>query len=295
MDLLSISRTVWRHKVATIPVILIMLVGAAYVVAVKKPEYTTASSFVLLPAPQFTQQQLASDPALKGANPNNPFVSYGDLSVVVDLLSEVMNSAAEGQALAQQGVTGTYTVAPLSTAYGNAPIIQISSTAYSAAAATRSATLIGMAFQTQLNTLQAAQGTSQQFRISTLELSHPNQPQEQLSSKLRDLVAVIALGVILLFVSVSTMNAREEAKRERLLTKSRTADPTGWQSVLADPSPEEHASEPDRSASKRTRKARFVRPSRKRDGRAAFEAERKHSIAPPRLQLQPEGQNAQDA
>ena len=37
MDLLSISRTVWRHKLATIPVLLIMLVGMAYVLGVKAP------------------------------------------------------------------------------------------------------------------------------------------------------------------------------------------------------------------------------------------------------------------
>ena len=39
MDLISIFRAVWRHKLATIPVILFTCLGAFYVVAVKAPVY----------------------------------------------------------------------------------------------------------------------------------------------------------------------------------------------------------------------------------------------------------------
>jgi hypothetical protein len=224
MDLLSISRAVWRHKLATVPVLLIMLVGMAYVLVGKKPVYEAKSSYILLPPPTAPPTTAPlRHPARKGASPNNPFTGYGNLSVVVDILSQTMTSPAEGQVLANQGVTGPYTVASLPSMFGNngaAPIIQVAAQGPSPLAARASATLVGREVQSQLANIQAAQGTSKQYWIGSLELTHPDRAQQQASSKLRNLIAVIAVGVILLFVVVSVMNAREERKRDRQAAKA---------------------------------------------------------------------------
>ena len=45
MDLLSIARKIWRYKLATLPVLLLILCGAIYVVALKEPVYEASSSF----------------------------------------------------------------------------------------------------------------------------------------------------------------------------------------------------------------------------------------------------------
>ena len=51
MNLLSIARKIWRYKLATLPVVLLTLFGAAYVVAVKEPVYEASSSYVLINPP----------------------------------------------------------------------------------------------------------------------------------------------------------------------------------------------------------------------------------------------------
>jgi hypothetical protein len=268
MDLLSISRTVWRHKLATIPVLLIMLVGIAYVLGVKAPLYQAQSSYILLPAATPpTAEKLATDPTLKGVNPNNPFTGYGDLSIVVDLLTEVMTGPAEGQVLANQGLTGPYTVAPLTTAYGNAPIIQITAQGPSPAAATNSATLVGKAFQSQLANIQASQRTSTRYWIGSLELSRPDRAQQQVSSKLRDVVGVIAFGVILLFVMVSTMNAREERKRQWLRAQEGVEEDAPLPRRFAEPELDGLPVESYSADPERVRAVHFVRATPAPDGR----------------------------
>jgi hypothetical protein len=279
VDLLSISRTVWRHKLATIPVLLIILVGVAYVLVVKAPIYQAQSSYILLPtASTPTPDQLAHDPALKGVKANNPFTGYGNLSTVVDLLTEVMAGPAERQALAKQGVIGTYTVAPLVTATGSTPILQITAQGPSPAAATNSTALVGKAFKRQLAIIQASQGTSKRFWIGSLELSRPGRAEQQSSSKLRDLIAVIAVGAILLFVVVSTMNAREERKRQRLSAQAGGEEAEAGPVRVAEPELNGHPVDSYAAESERARADEFLRAAPEPDGGwVEYEEERKQS------------------
>jgi hypothetical protein len=180
--------------------------------------------------------------------------------------------------LAKQGVTGSYTVAPLITAYGNEPIVQITAKGPSPAAAKRSATLVGKAFNSQLANIQASQGTSKRYRVRTLELSRPDRAQQQTSSKLRDLIAVIAVGVILLFVVVSTMNAREERKRQRLSAQAGVEEAEPVPVGVAEPELNGHPVEPYAAESDRPRAAEFLRPAPEPDGGwLEFEEEWKQS------------------
>lgn len=58
--LLQISRKIWRYRVVTLPVLALTLLGAFYVVAIKKPEYSATTSYVLInpPAPQRRMRSL---------------------------------------------------------------------------------------------------------------------------------------------------------------------------------------------------------------------------------------------
>ena len=231
-----------------------------YVLVVKAPVYKAQTSYILLPAPTAppTPDQLAHDPAFKGVKANNPFMSYGNLSTVVDLLTEVMTSPAERQVLAKQGVTGAYTVAPLTTDYGNQPIVQITAPGPSPAAATRSAALVGKAFNSRLANMQASQGTSKRYWIGSLVLSRPDRAEQQSSSKLRDLIAVIAVGVILLFVIVSTMNAREERKRQRPSAQAGVEEAEPGPVRVAEPELDGHPVDSYTAESERARAVQFA-------------------------------------
>ena len=73
MDLISIFRAVWRHKLVTIPVILLTCLAAFYVIAIKAPIYQASASFALVypPGPP-TAAQIVANPKLAKINPANP-------------------------------------------------------------------------------------------------------------------------------------------------------------------------------------------------------------------------------
>ena len=93
MDLLNISRKIWRHRLATLPVIALTLLGTIYIVALKAPEYKVSSSYVLInPPPPPTADEIARDPKLAQINPNNPYTRFSDQSVIVSLLSSSLSN-----------------------------------------------------------------------------------------------------------------------------------------------------------------------------------------------------------
>ena len=93
MDLLLISRKIWRYRIVTLPVIALTLLGAVYVIAIKAPEYKVSSSYILInpPLPP-TPDEIARNPALGRINPNNPYTRFSDQSVIVSLLSSSLSS-----------------------------------------------------------------------------------------------------------------------------------------------------------------------------------------------------------
>jgi hypothetical protein len=250
MDLVAIAQSVWRYKLVTIPVILLTFVGVVYMGVLKPATYQADASYILMapPAPP-TADQIAKDPALGRINSNNPYLRFGDLSVVVDLLTQSMATDATRQALVNQGADPRYTLAPSADFGAAAPIIQISGIGSSAYSAIRSAQLVSKATIKMLSDLQRAQGTNPAYMITTLTVSAPTTALLQVSSKLRSVIAVLALGAILLFVVVSTMSglaarraphrlrATDEAVEELLVALPHSIDPSVEEPPVALPHP----------------------------------------------------------
>jgi hypothetical protein len=202
VDLLSIVQALWRHKLLALPVILLTLLGAFYVVEVKAPEYQVSESLLLLspPGPP-SASEIAANPRLGKINANNPYVDLG-LPVAADAVVNVVTAPTAAQELVAQGADPRYTVA-LSTDFGAPPILQITGTASSAAGAIKTATLVSAAAQADLRMLQKNQGVANHYLINNTELVAPRQATRELSGTLRSLIAVLALGAILLFVVIS--------------------------------------------------------------------------------------------
>lgn len=71
--------------------------------------------------------------------------------------------------------------------------------------------------------MQASQGVNPLYRIKTQQIVAPNSPRQQLSSKLRPLVALLAIGAILLLLGISAAEALHTLRaewRQRDLPKS---------------------------------------------------------------------------
>jgi hypothetical protein len=213
MDLTAIAKTIWRHKLVTLPIIALMFILAVYQVKLKAPVYQADASYILINPPNPpTAEQIAANPALGKLNSNNQLVGYGNLNIIVDLLAERLDTNAERQLLVAKGADSRYTIAP-NTTYLSAPIMDIVGVGSTAAEAMNSAKLVGDNMVSTLNSIQTQQGTSPKYWITAQQLAVPNRAQTQLSSRLRSLIAVLAVGIILLFVAVSTMNGVAERRR----------------------------------------------------------------------------------
>jgi hypothetical protein len=205
MDVISIFRAVWRHKFATIPVILFTCLGAFYVIAIKAPVYQASASFALVypPAPP-TQAQIAADPALAKIPTGNPLLGYSDPSAVTQIVISLVGTSSSQQALAKAGAGTQYQIAPSA---GSSEIIQVTGVGSTAQAALTSANLVTKAAENALYQVQANQGVNPRYMIKSYQLQIPGQAAQKLSSKLRSLIAVLGVGVLLLFIVISIAEA----------------------------------------------------------------------------------------
>ncbi|HWF51146.1 MAG TPA: Wzz/FepE/Etk N-terminal domain-containing protein [Solirubrobacteraceae bacterium] len=215
MDLVEIMGKIWRHKLATIPVLILTVAGLAYTTVIKPKVYQAQASYLLIPPPQApTPQQIAAHPALAKVNTNNPYVRFNDLTVIVSLLAQTETSNTTRNQLVAQGADPNYQIGP-NVQFGTDPIIQITGSGPTPAAAIKSATVVGKSTIQMLTTLQAQQGVNSTYMISALPLTAPSGATLQVSSLLRTAVSVLALGVIVLFIVVSTLSGIEERREQR--------------------------------------------------------------------------------
>ena len=229
MDLLNISRKIWRHRLATLPVIALTLLGTIYIVALKAPEYKVSSSYVLInPPPPPTADEIARDPKLAQINPNNPYTRFSDQSVIVSLLSSSLSNDSAREALSKAGADPRYTVAPDVALGYSSQVVQITGVGSTPEGAVQSARLVGTALTRELDRVQASQGVDPHYKIKAQQVVAPDSPKRQISSTLRPLVGVLAVGAILLLLAVSAADALEAVRAERgRPKKDARGDPIG--------------------------------------------------------------------
>jgi Chain length determinant protein len=212
MDLISIVQVLWRHKFFVLPVVLLTCLGAFYIVKVKPPVYQASTNILLInPNGPPTLPQIKKDPALKYIPIGNPYNTYGTLAVIADVAIQTVTSGDSVTALVKEGVSPRFQVA-MSTDYQFPPEIVVTGVGPSAAAAIQSATLIAAAVQADIRGLQVAQGVYPYYMIKSALVVPPGQATYSVSSKLRSLIAVLALGMILLFVVISVVDAIEKRR-----------------------------------------------------------------------------------
>lgn len=216
MDLFVIARKLWRYKLLTLPVLLLTLCGAAYVVVIKTPVYETSSSYVIVnpPSPP-TEDDIAANPALGRINADNPFARFSDETVIVDVLASSMANESAERALLKEGADPRYKVESSSALGFSSPILKVTAQGESPQAAVRSAKLVGSAVIRELKRMQKAEGVDPTYWIKSQQVDAPDGAELRASGQLRMLVGVLALGAVLLFVIVSVADALTTLRRER--------------------------------------------------------------------------------
>ena len=205
MDLISIVQAVWRHKFVTISVILFTCLLAFYFVVIKAPIYQASESFALVypPAPP-TATEIAANPKLGKINTANPLLAYSDPSAVTQIVISLTSTSSSQEALAKVGAGTQWQITPSA---GSAEILDVSGVGPTAQAAVLSANLVTKAAEHALYQIQANQGVNPMYMIKSYQLDVPNQAAQKLSSKLRPLVAVLGVGLLLLFIAISIAEA----------------------------------------------------------------------------------------
>jgi len=219
VSLLLIAQKIWRYKLVTIPIVALVLLGVFYVIVIKSPVYEAGSTYILVnpPAPP-TDSAIARDPSLAHIGADNPYTRYSDQSVVVQLLAGRLSSDEARRALAARGADPGYEIAPSAEFGYSAPIVQITGTGSSPAAAVHTARVVGSAVTSELDRMQAVHNVSPKYRIDTQQVVAPRDATLKASGKLRALVAVLVLGAALLFLAVTVADAfaaiRQARRRE---------------------------------------------------------------------------------
>lgn len=236
MDLLSMARKIWHYKLATLPIALLTVLGAAYVVAVKKPVYEASSTYVLInpPSPP-TPEEVARQPSLGRAHTDNPYTRFSDQSVVVELLASTVSSESARSALARQGADRRYRVERTAEFGSTSPMVEITGVGWSPRAAIRTAEIVGSGIIRQLNKMQHAQGVDPRYRIKTSQVNAPDSAQLRASAQVRPLVAVLALGAVLMFIAVSVAEAVRSLRMEHRagLQLEPLQDPSGQANAVS--------------------------------------------------------------
>lgn len=208
MDPLPALRTVWRYRLAAIAVILLTIAAAGYVLAIQRPVYEALTSYVLInpPAPP-TDAEIRATPSLAKARTDNPFTRFDNPWVIVDVLTQAVTTEAARERLVGAGADRRYRVAPSSKVGFMSPIVQITGVGPGADSAIGTAELVSKALTTELDRLQRAQGVDSRYRIKPLRLEAPRKAVLRPSGQLRDLVAVLGLGTVLVFAVPSVLDA----------------------------------------------------------------------------------------
>jgi hypothetical protein len=213
MDLLSVVQALLRNKRFAIPVVVLTILAALYVVKIQ-PQVYAASASVLLKNPQgpASASQIARDPSLKNVSPYNPFISYGDLDVTANAVLDLVNSPTSQAALSKSNVDPRYTLG-LSSDADNPPIIDISGVGGTPQAAIKATNVLTDTVKADLYKIQLQQGINPFYMITAANLVTPNQAYSA-SGKSRSLLAIGIVGIIVLFIVISAVDAAAETRKK---------------------------------------------------------------------------------
>jgi hypothetical protein len=217
MDLLMIARKIWKYKLVTLPVIGVTLVVGAYSYFAKESVYEASASYVLINPPDPpTDQQIAARPALGQINADNPYTRFSDQSLVVQVLARATSSESAREALTKAGADDRYKVEPGGEFGYSTPIVEITGVGSSPKEAIRSTELVGDAVTRELDRMQRVRGVDPSYTIKAQLVDAADDAELKASGRLRVLIAVLAVGAVLLFVVVSVGDALTTLRTERM-------------------------------------------------------------------------------
>jgi hypothetical protein len=193
--------------VAVLGLLATILLSVA-VLALVPARYTAKADLLLTPPP--------TNPTATSTGNPNPYIQLGGLQPLADVVSRNMMSSGVRATLHAKGVTSSYAVVRDTTTDG--PLLTLSTSGTSAAAALKDLSTIIAAAGPQLSRLQAAESVPISNRVTIAAVAKDTAAATSRKSQIRaTLVAVVAglLGTALAVSVVDTILIRRRARRMR--------------------------------------------------------------------------------
>jgi hypothetical protein len=212
MDLLSILRTVWRHRLLALPVVILTALGALYVLLLGPRVYQSTATFALARPQVPTAEEMQKSTRLARLNSNNPYLRAPDSSLIVQVAIARLAARETGEALQAAGLGPDYTVAQSA---GNSSMLIITGSGDTPEKSLGSTAWLSEQLIAQLRAVQKVNGADDLYLFTALAVDADTKAQEKISSRLRGLILVGFGGAILLFGVTSLGVALERTRVER--------------------------------------------------------------------------------
>jgi len=222
VSLLVIGRKAWKYKLFMVPVAAVVLACAYYVLAVKAPTYESGATYILVNPPPPSLE------ALDRPGADNPYLRFSSQAVLVEVLESRLNSEQTRKRLIKHGADPNYTVTSNPEFGLSGPILQIIGTGESPAAAVQTTFLVGAAMTDELRRMQDVRRVDQPYRIKAQAVVGTRDAALRGAGKMRPLLAVLALGAILMFVVMSFLDAIGALRAERAANPISEAMEARW-------------------------------------------------------------------
>lgn len=210
MDLVASMRTLRRRWILTSALLLLTLVGTAFLWVKKPGPYQAESMVALIPSHQSSI-----------VNGNNPYLSFGGSeNIAGDIVLRQMMAPQTAAALANRGYGDSYEIVDDPTTSG--PILDITVTGSNQSQVEATLQGVTAATQAKLTALQADLKPTD--RITSMVASQDPTAHLLVSKKARIVVLVLGLGLIFTYAIPQIVDAEITRRRGRRGSRSATPD-----------------------------------------------------------------------
>lgn len=208
----------WRHKHITLAVLIITIAGVAAVLLLTPDVYrTTSSVLVVSPPSEPSAQQLEDDPDLADIDPSNPFLRSGSSGgpysgnyIVMELVGQRLSHPARASQLVEPGAR--FELSPVTNYNSVSPFLEVQADGPTARVAQQTAEDVITAIESELGDLQAEEGVDPFYMYRAFRTSAGPVAELQSTGKVRAAVAVVAAGMVLLFLMLTIAAAFQESR-----------------------------------------------------------------------------------
>lgn len=220
MDPIAVLKTLWQHRLFSVPILILTFAAALYVFQFAPRSYESSATYAMINPDIPTQQDIIKNPDLGKLNSKNPYLRSSDPSLIVQVLLTRLNDSSMADKLKDQGLSADYTV---SRGVGgiNGFLVDITGIAETPEKSFATTRALGKMLENYLYDAQKVNGADDTYLFSSIVVASPDKATEQFSSRLRSLIAIFLTGVVLMFGAVSIARSVSVSRNRR---KSRSQD-----------------------------------------------------------------------